>query len=188
MSISGTWGDELTLRAVVEAYGCIAHVRFWASFWHNLELLSTCRQNSIFSAGCYFRTNELESWLCKPTTAQKIHLHSLYTYNNIMSKLLESNCSRIAPLRSEAFGLRARKRGSGSCDCSLPQGYASAKNKDLRCLGVWVGGWLHVVAQVAFSSSLHVIQVASFRDTWEFRDTFTLLIYTWTYVDPYIYI
>ncbi|CAL1129047.1 unnamed protein product [Cladocopium goreaui] len=26
MSISGTWGDELTLRAVVEAYGCIAHV------------------------------------------------------------------------------------------------------------------------------------------------------------------
>ncbi|CAE7423467.1 OTU11 [Symbiodinium natans] len=26
MARNGTWGDELTLRAVVEAYGCIAHV------------------------------------------------------------------------------------------------------------------------------------------------------------------
>ncbi|CAK9107530.1 OVARIAN TUMOR DOMAIN-containing deubiquitinating enzyme 11 (OTU domain-containing protein 11) (Deubiquitinating enzyme OTU11) [Durusdinium trenchii] len=26
MALHGTWGDELTLRAVVEAYGCIAHV------------------------------------------------------------------------------------------------------------------------------------------------------------------
>ncbi|CAE8624263.1 unnamed protein product [Polarella glacialis] len=26
MARSGTWGDELPLRAVVEAYGCVAHV------------------------------------------------------------------------------------------------------------------------------------------------------------------
>lgn len=26
MSRARTWGDELTLRAVVEAYGCVAHV------------------------------------------------------------------------------------------------------------------------------------------------------------------
>lgn len=26
MAINRTWGDELTLRAIVEAYGCVAHV------------------------------------------------------------------------------------------------------------------------------------------------------------------
>ena len=29
MSKNRTWGDEITLRAVVEAYGCIAHVITW---------------------------------------------------------------------------------------------------------------------------------------------------------------
>ena len=41
MSISGTWGDELTLRAVVEAYGCIAHVSCSVSFWHRNQIMIT---------------------------------------------------------------------------------------------------------------------------------------------------
>ncbi|CAE7667964.1 OTU11 [Symbiodinium pilosum] len=39
MARNGTWGDELTLRAVVEAYGCIAHVvTSEPANWHLVQI------------------------------------------------------------------------------------------------------------------------------------------------------